>query len=67
LGTPGLGWVWCDGENESVPIRAGWATDADIAPMVAAYAPGRAPRAVGDGQVVVDMTHEPRQLEGQGS
>ena len=56
LGTPGIGWVWCDGENEPVRVRASWVTDADIAAMVAAYAPDRAARADDDGQVVIDLS-----------
>jgi S-DNA-T family DNA segregation ATPase FtsK/SpoIIIE len=40
LTTPGIGWVWCDGEPEPVRVRAGWVTDSDIAELVAAYTPG---------------------------
>jgi S-DNA-T family DNA segregation ATPase FtsK/SpoIIIE len=39
LTTPGVGWVWCDGENEPTRVRAAWVSDDDIAAMVAAYAP----------------------------
>src|SRR4029453_7726155 len=39
LTTPGIGWVWCDGENEPARVRAGWITDTDIAAMVAAHTP----------------------------
>jgi S-DNA-T family DNA segregation ATPase FtsK/SpoIIIE len=59
LTTPGIGWVWCDGENEPARVRAGWVTDADIAAMVAAYRADAGP-------VVVDLTDEARLLEGQG-
>jgi S-DNA-T family DNA segregation ATPase FtsK/SpoIIIE len=40
LSTPGVAWVWCDGEPEPVRVRAGWVSDDDIAAMVAAYTPG---------------------------
>jgi DNA segregation ATPase FtsK/SpoIIIE, S-DNA-T family len=40
LTSPGIGWVWCDGEPEPVRVRAGWVSDADIAELVAAYTPG---------------------------
>jgi DNA segregation ATPase FtsK/SpoIIIE, S-DNA-T family len=56
----GIGWVWCDGENEPTRVRAGWVTDTDIAAMVAAYR-------LDGGQVVADLTDEPRLLEGQES
>jgi DNA segregation ATPase FtsK/SpoIIIE, S-DNA-T family len=59
LTTPGVGWVWCDGENEPARVRAAWVTDADIAATVAAYR-------VDGGQVVVDLTDKARLLEGQG-
>jgi DNA segregation ATPase FtsK/SpoIIIE, S-DNA-T family len=52
----GIGWVWCDGENEPTRVRAGWVTDADIAAMVAAYTPGTPHTNDGDGQVVIDLT-----------
>jgi hypothetical protein len=39
LTTPGIGWVWCDGDNEPVRVRASWVTDDDIAATVAAYRP----------------------------
>jgi S-DNA-T family DNA segregation ATPase FtsK/SpoIIIE len=60
LTTPGVGWVWCDGENEPARVRAAWVTDDDIAATVAAYR-------LDGGQVVVDLTDGPRLLEGQGS
>jgi S-DNA-T family DNA segregation ATPase FtsK/SpoIIIE len=53
LTTPGIGWVWCDGDNEPTRVRAGWVTDSDIAAMVVAYDP-RAPGA--DDEVVIDLT-----------
>jgi DNA segregation ATPase FtsK/SpoIIIE, S-DNA-T family len=59
LTTPGIGWVWCDGENEPARVRAGWVTDNHIAEMVAAYTPGTPPAATDDdseGQVVIDLT-----------
>jgi S-DNA-T family DNA segregation ATPase FtsK/SpoIIIE len=57
LTTPGIGWVWCDGENEPVRVRAGWVTDTDIEAMVVAYTPGmpQPPREDG-GPVVIDLT-----------
>jgi S-DNA-T family DNA segregation ATPase FtsK/SpoIIIE len=56
LTTPGIGWVWCDGENEPTRVRAGWVTDDDIAAMVATYQPGApAGRDDDDGQVVIDL------------
>jgi DNA segregation ATPase FtsK/SpoIIIE, S-DNA-T family len=54
LTTPGIGWVWCDGENEPIRVRAGWVTDDDIAALVAAYTPGSSPEH--EGQVVIDVT-----------
>jgi DNA segregation ATPase FtsK/SpoIIIE, S-DNA-T family len=61
LTTPGIGWVWCDGENEPARVRAAWITDQDIAAMVAAYTPGTpAPDAEDDGQVVIDLTDRTR-------
>jgi len=56
LTTPGIGWVWCDGENEPSRVRAGWVTDDDIAAMVAAYTPGPPVPAPDGGQVVIDLT-----------
>jgi DNA segregation ATPase FtsK/SpoIIIE, S-DNA-T family len=61
----GIGWVWCDGENEPARVRAGWVTDTDIAAMVAAYTPGTPPPATaddsdGEGQVVIDLTDRAR-------
>jgi DNA segregation ATPase FtsK/SpoIIIE, S-DNA-T family len=58
LTTPGIGWVWCDGENEPARVRASWVTDDAIAAMVAAYTP-RTPTPAGvedDGQAVIDLT-----------
>ena len=43
LTTPGIGWVWCDGEPEPARVRAGWVSDDDIAAMVAAFTPGTPP------------------------
>jgi DNA segregation ATPase FtsK/SpoIIIE, S-DNA-T family len=51
LTTPGVGWVWCDGENEPTRVRAGWVSDDDIAAMVAAYRPGGV-----EDDVVVDLS-----------
>jgi S-DNA-T family DNA segregation ATPase FtsK/SpoIIIE len=48
LTTPGVGWVWCDGENEPTRVRSAWVSDDDIAAMVAAYTPA------GD-DVVIDL------------
>jgi S-DNA-T family DNA segregation ATPase FtsK/SpoIIIE len=50
--TPGIGWVWCDGEHEPTRVRAAWVSDDDIAAMVATYGPA----APDDDQVVVDLT-----------
>jgi S-DNA-T family DNA segregation ATPase FtsK/SpoIIIE len=59
LATPGIGWVWCDGENEPARVRAGWVTDDDIAVMVDAYAPGVGGSRVEDldGRAVIDGTN----------
>ncbi len=43
LTTPGIGWVWCDGEPEPVRVRAGWVTDTDIADLATTYTPGTPP------------------------
>jgi DNA segregation ATPase FtsK/SpoIIIE, S-DNA-T family len=56
LTTPGIGWVWCDGETEPTRVRAGWVSDADIAAMVAAFAPA----GVEDVPVVIDLTETAR-------
>jgi DNA segregation ATPase FtsK/SpoIIIE, S-DNA-T family len=58
LTTPGVGYVWCDGEPEPARVRAGWVTDADIAAMVAAYAPGTPAGTTveSDGLMVIDLT-----------
>jgi S-DNA-T family DNA segregation ATPase FtsK/SpoIIIE len=58
LTTPGIGWVWCDGETEPTRVRAGWVSDDDIAAMVAAYAPPGLDGAHED-QVVIDLTDRP--------
>jgi len=59
LTTPGIGWVWCDGEAEPARVRAGWVSDDDIAAMVAAYTPGT-PGSDEDGDpVVIDLTDRP--------
>jgi S-DNA-T family DNA segregation ATPase FtsK/SpoIIIE len=62
LTTPGVGWVWCDGENEPTRVRAGWVTDDDIAAVVAAYTPA-APAPDHGGQVVVDLTDRPKERQ----
>jgi S-DNA-T family DNA segregation ATPase FtsK/SpoIIIE len=59
LTTPGIGWVWCDGEPEPTRVRAGWVSDTDIAAMVAAFTPGT-PTPVEDGPVVIDVTDKTR-------
>ncbi len=63
LETPGIGWVWCDGENEPARVRASYVTDDDIAAMVQAYTPGTpadvedgAGAGEGEGLVVIDLT-----------
>jgi DNA segregation ATPase FtsK/SpoIIIE, S-DNA-T family len=60
LTTPGIGWVWCDGENEPARVRAAWVTDPDIAAMVATYAPGTPPPVEDDAPVVIDLTDRAR-------
>jgi DNA segregation ATPase FtsK/SpoIIIE, S-DNA-T family len=57
LATPGVGWVWCDGEPDPTRVRASWVSDDDIAATVAAYTPG--PRA-DDDPVVIDLTDKAR-------
>jgi S-DNA-T family DNA segregation ATPase FtsK/SpoIIIE len=61
LTTPGIGWVWCDGDNEPVRVRAGWVTDDDISAMVAAYTPGTSAPASDDAAVGIDLTEQERQ------
>jgi S-DNA-T family DNA segregation ATPase FtsK/SpoIIIE len=58
LTTPGIGWVWCDGENEPVRVRAGWVTDDDITATVAAYTPSTVPAIESEGQMVIDLTED---------
>jgi hypothetical protein len=62
LTTPGIGWVWCDGENEPVRVRAGWVSDDDIAVIVTAYSspPASQPEPDHHAQVVVDLTDKAR-------
>jgi S-DNA-T family DNA segregation ATPase FtsK/SpoIIIE len=48
LTTPGIGWVWCDGDNEPIRVRASWVTDDDIAATVVAYRPTTAELTVTD-------------------
>jgi len=65
LSTPGIGWVWCDGEQEPARVRAGWVSDDDIAAMVSAYTPGTpAPENDGD-LVVIDLTDKARDRQGR--
>ena len=63
LTTPGIGWVWCDGEQEPARVRAGWVSDDDIAAMVQAYTPGTP--APDDGLVVIDLTDKTRDRQGR--
>jgi S-DNA-T family DNA segregation ATPase FtsK/SpoIIIE len=65
LTTPGVGFVWCDGEPEPSRVRAGWVSDDDIAIMVAAYTPGTTTRSStnGDRPVVIDLTDKARQRQ----
>jgi len=61
LTTPGIGWVWCDGEQEPSRVRAGWVSDADIAAMVAAYTPRTAAPPPGhEATAVIDLTDKTR-------
>jgi S-DNA-T family DNA segregation ATPase FtsK/SpoIIIE len=66
LTTPGIGWVWCDGEPEPARVRAGWVSDDDITAMVAAYTPGTDTPA-DDGPLVIDLTDKPRDRQGRES
>jgi S-DNA-T family DNA segregation ATPase FtsK/SpoIIIE len=59
LTTPGIGFVWCDGEAEPSRVRAGWVSDGDIAAMVAAYAPVHR---ADDGQAVIDLSDQAGRL-----
>jgi DNA segregation ATPase FtsK/SpoIIIE, S-DNA-T family len=58
----GIGWVWCDGDNEPTRVRACWVSDDDIAATVAAYSPGTPPPPThdGEGRVVIDLTDRPK-------
>jgi S-DNA-T family DNA segregation ATPase FtsK/SpoIIIE len=58
LTAPGVGFVWCDGEQEPSKVRAGWVSDEDIAAMVAAYTPGSPTPSGDDGLVVIDLTDD---------
>jgi S-DNA-T family DNA segregation ATPase FtsK/SpoIIIE len=65
LTTPGVGFVWCDGEPEPARVRAGWVSDTDIATMVQCYTPGTpAPANEGD-PVVIDLTEKTRDRQGR--
>jgi hypothetical protein len=59
LTTPGIGFVWCDGEPEPSRVRASWVSDNDIAAMVAAYTPIHPED---DGQAVIDLTDQAERL-----
>jgi S-DNA-T family DNA segregation ATPase FtsK/SpoIIIE len=62
LTTPGVAWVWCDGEPEPARVRAGWVSDSDITAMVAAYTPATPPPSLDrNGPVVIDLTDKTRQ------
>jgi S-DNA-T family DNA segregation ATPase FtsK/SpoIIIE len=63
LTTPGIGWVWCDGEQEPTRVRAGWVSDDDIAATVAAYTPGT-PTPADEPRTVIDLTERARDSEG---
>jgi S-DNA-T family DNA segregation ATPase FtsK/SpoIIIE len=64
LTTPGIGWVWCDGEPEPARVRAGWVSDEEIAAMVEAYTPGSPPPS-DEPVAVIDLTHKARDREGR--
>jgi S-DNA-T family DNA segregation ATPase FtsK/SpoIIIE len=59
LATPGIGFVWCDGEPEPSRVRASWISDNDIAAMVAAYTPVHP---TDDDQPVIDLTDQAERL-----
>jgi len=66
LTTPGIGWVWCDGEQEPARVRAGWVSDEDIAAMVDAYTPGTPTTIPTDDEpVVIDLTDNTRDRQGR--
>ncbi|MGH9005031.1 MAG: FtsK/SpoIIIE domain-containing protein, partial [Acidimicrobiia bacterium] len=65
LTTPGIGWVWCDGEQEPARVRAGWVSDEDIAAMVAACTPDSPTPTDNDGPVVIDLTDKTRERQGR--
>jgi hypothetical protein len=44
--TPGVGFMWCDGEAEPTRFRAAYVTDDDIAQMVEDYRPSNGPTPV---------------------
>jgi S-DNA-T family DNA segregation ATPase FtsK/SpoIIIE len=51
--TPGVAWLWCDGESEPTRARFSFPTDDDIGDLAATYAP--APPGV-DSSTVIDVT-----------
>jgi DNA segregation ATPase FtsK/SpoIIIE, S-DNA-T family len=53
--TPGVGFMWCDGEAEPTRFRAAYVTDDDIAEMVELYRPDRPAPADTPAAVVVDL------------
>jgi DNA segregation ATPase FtsK/SpoIIIE, S-DNA-T family len=67
LTTPGIGWVWCDGEAEPARVRAGWVSDEDIAAIVEAFTPGTPASDNGDVPVVIDLTDQTRDRQGRES
>jgi S-DNA-T family DNA segregation ATPase FtsK/SpoIIIE len=64
LTTPGIGWVWCDGEPEPARVRAGWVTDTDIEAMGRDYGRGLA----GPPAAVIDIdTRQTADEDGEGA
>jgi S-DNA-T family DNA segregation ATPase FtsK/SpoIIIE len=59
LTTPGIGFVWCDGEPEPSRVRASWISDNDIAAMVTAYTPIHP---TDDAPAVIDLTDQARRI-----
>lgn len=57
--TPGVAWVWCDGETEPTRVRASFPTDDDIAHLAETYRPTDLDAIEVAGAELIDLTTAP--------